>query len=236
MEPSQKVLQNRNYLIAGIVVVLAIGYFVVQKQEAKAPQTSEDQVSGENTNSAQTGGETNQNTNSSSGSNSQPAASSEIPTENAGNIEATGTVQVSDIPSRGNFMLDSSRGKIYVKTSRDFSDLVGKQANLAAEGNINSFVFLGFIPGAVNGNVAGAATTDISDAGGGDTLPTTAVSLSGTLSASDDQTKGNYLINSPSGKIYFKSQHDYTAWQSSAVELTATGTINSFTGAVLNKK
>jgi hypothetical protein len=228
MEQSQKLLQKRNYLIAGIVALLVIGYFVFQGQEASAPQTSEEQASGENTNGEQIGSETNQNTNSSPNED-QTAADGDL---FAGNVSATGTLRASDNPSRGNLVLDSNRGKIYVQTSRDFSSLLGKEVALDAEGTINSFVFLSFLEA---GAVAGTET-DTSAVGGGESEEPSTVRLSGTLAASDNEVKGNYIINSSVGKIYLRSQHDRSSWIGTNVELTANGTINSFTGAVLKQK
>jgi hypothetical protein len=232
MEQTQNVSPKRNYLIAGLVVVVVIGYFLFQRKDASNPQTTDDQTNSENTSSAPTGSETSQNTNNSTNQN-QTTTGNSVP---AGNVSATGTLVVSDNPGRGNLMLlDSSHGKIYVKTSRDFTAIIGKPVTLSAKGTVGSFVFLGFNPSS-GGVVAGTTTTDTSAMGGGDTQPAGTVNLSGTLAASDNQVKGNYIINSSSGKIYLKSQHDYSAWVGSDVALTATGTINSYTSAVLAKK
>lgn len=236
MEQNQKLLQNRNFLIGGLVVLLVIGYFLIQRQKDANPQTAEDQTSSENTNTngGQSEIDNSQNTNSTSTSNeTNPAPSSSAP---SGNVSATGTLRPSDKPALGNLMLDSNRGKIYVRTNRDFSSLVGKQTSLDANGTINSFVFLGFGTGSSTGTIAGATKpTDTAAVGGGDTLPA-GVRVSGTLVSSDNKSKGDFVINSGSGKIYLKSQHDYAALVGSDVELSANGTINNFTGAVLNKK
>jgi len=49
-------------------------------------------------------------------------------------------------------------------------------------------------------------------------------------------SRGNYLILTDTGKVYLQSVRDYTAWYQSEVNLSADGTIESFTNAILTKK
>jgi hypothetical protein len=146
-------------------------------------------------------------------------------TNSVGNVSADGTLMVSDNAAKGNLVIDSSAGKIYIKTVRDFSSLIGKHVTLQAEGNINQFVFLGFAE----------ATMDAGDVGGGE--PTTAnnVTFSGMLNK-NDSAQGNYTIVSGHTTVFLKTVHDYTALVGSEVVLKATGTINSFTHATITKK
>ena len=51
-----------------------------------------------------------------------------------------GTLKTSDNVSKGNLMLATKDRNIYLKTSRDFSNLIGKQVYVTYEGDLNSFV------------------------------------------------------------------------------------------------
>ena len=117
-------------------------------------------------------------------------------------------------------MLISGLHKIYISTRRDFSGFLGQEVTMEADGSLSAFVFLGFKE---TGSTAGAVT-------GGE------VKVSGRLEASDNATLGNYLILTDTAKIYLKSVRDYSAWIGSEVELTARGTLQSFTEARLSKK
>ena len=52
----------------------------------------------------------------------------------------TGTLQNSDNKAKGNLMLVTADRNIYIKTSRDFSALVGKKVDISYEGDVNNFV------------------------------------------------------------------------------------------------
>ena len=51
-----------------------------------------------------------------------------------------GTLKFSDSANRGNFMLVTKDKTIYIKTSRDFASLVGKQVYVTYQGDLSSFV------------------------------------------------------------------------------------------------
>jgi hypothetical protein len=143
-------------------------------------------------------------------------------------VTATGTLMRSDDLSRGNLMLDSNRGKIYIATARDFGSLVNKQVTLNASGSINKFVFLGFNEGSgnfIDTTARGGAAEDESARN---------VSFTGTLNHSDNADKGNYMISSANGKIYLQSVHDHSAKVGQTVTLSAQGSLNSFTNAIIN--
>lgn len=145
-----------------------------------------------------------------------------------GNVAAAGTLKVSDNKAKGNYMVDSSKGKIYIATKRDFSSLVDKQVTLNAEGNLNNFKFIGF------NESMGTDTTAMG--GNPDQAPATGVSFSGTLKTSDNGSMGNYVIVSGNTKVYLKTAHNYSAWVGTEVKLAATGTLKSFTNATVTKK
>lgn len=50
-----------------------------------------------------------------------------------------GELQISDNPAKGNLMLLSPSRTLYVKTSRDFNSLLGKQVKLIVEGDELNF-------------------------------------------------------------------------------------------------
>lgn len=212
--------KNRNYLIAvGVVAAIAIVYFATRGNVPKEQQQMEEgltneQVSGENTNP-----------NGQEGNNQNQTPSASTVAETAGDVSATGKLRLSDDASKGNFLLESQGRRIYVSTRRDFSALLEKEVTLDAKGDISSFVFLGFKEATVAPVTPAEASADAGT-----------VSFSGKLRLSDDETRGNYLIISDSTKVYLKSVHDYAAWIGSEVNLAANGTMQSFTGARLNKK
>lgn len=51
-----------------------------------------------------------------------------------------GTLKNSDNNKKGNLMLIASERVVYIRTSRDFSALVGKKVNVTYEGSLDSFV------------------------------------------------------------------------------------------------
>jgi hypothetical protein len=52
----------------------------------------------------------------------------------------TGTLKLSDTSAKGNFMLVTSDRKIYFRSSRNLSALVGKQVDLSYQGTLQNFV------------------------------------------------------------------------------------------------
>lgn len=162
----------------------------------------------------------------------QPSNGDDTGDDVQGNVSVTGTLRESDNAARGNYMVESSRGKFYVSTSRDYSSRVGQEVTLQADGTVNSYTFLGFsgvTPDNGNGDDAG-------DVGGAPTEePAAEVTFTGKLMQSDNADRGNYVIVSGATKVYLKTVRDYSAWVNENVTLTAEGTLNSFSGAVLNK-
>ncbi|MBI4363378.1 MAG: hypothetical protein HY545_00840, partial [Candidatus Doudnabacteria bacterium] len=188
-------------IIAAVVVIGAIIYTVNRDGQDTADQNTNQETSEQT--SGQNGQNQEQNTNAENNQQQNGNETSNVQGSTVGNVTASGTLLTSDNPSRGNLMIDSNRGKIYVSTVRDFSRSLNQPVTLQAEGTINQFVFLGFAESM--GAVAGAETA--------------AVSFTGTLNNSDNLTKGNYTITSGSTKVYLKSVHDYSAWVGSTVNL-----------------
>lgn len=53
-----------------------------------------------------------------------------------------GTLWVSNDQSKGNLMLQSKYALIYLKTSRDFNNLIGKNVLVSTEGTLENFTLL----------------------------------------------------------------------------------------------
>lgn len=220
--------KNKNYIIAGVIVLLAVAFIANQRKNNDDTEQREDQTTEESKGDINGDGVTD-----SSKQNEEKMASDAMSNDAKpviGNVSATGKLKTSDNLEKGNLMMASNRGAVYIKTSRDYSAWIDKEVTLNAEGDINSFKFLGFAE--VSPTMAAVDTT----AQGGSNDSDSMVSVSGRLEKSDDTAKGNYVIHSSSGKIYLKSVHNYDAWTGSDVLLSAKGTINSFTEAVLHKK
>ena len=223
--------KNRNYLIAGIIVAVAVVvYFAVSRKtpESEQTQNAAEQSAMENTNQNASQDE-NQNPPPSTNQNQTTLPSSPQSQPIEGNkINAVGTLRGSDDLNRGNLMVETSSGKIYVQTKRDFSSKIGKEVILSATGSMKSFVFLGF-----------AETTKDSETSaiGGSNETAGAIAILGKLQKTDDETRGNYeIITGDDLKVYLQTAHDYSAWIGSEINLSAQGTIKSFTNAQLTKK
>jgi hypothetical protein len=214
--------KNQSYIlyIAGLIAVLAVIFFATRGQNPADDDANNDDEQA-------IGQETNQNTNPSLKENQNQNQPQD------GILTAQGTLLGSDDLNKGNLMLVSGLQKIYIATKRDFSGLLEKEVTMEANGSLSSFVFLGFKEA---GKAAGA-TTDGEAVGGPESAEEVGmVTASGRLEASDDESRGNYLIISGTTKIYLQSVRDYGSLRGSEVELTARGTLQSFTDARLSKK
>ncbi len=211
--------KNQIYTIVGVIIVLAaIIFFVTRggenqkdKNQANNDQNHE-QVAGEN------------NTNQDQNESGSPASDK---VSGSGNITAAGTLQNSDDPSKGNLMVDSNHGKIYISTRRNFDTLIGKEVTLEAEGSLSKFTFLGFAN--TNLDVGGAPDEDEAPQ-----AVETNVTFRGKLDKSTS-SRGNYTITQGSTVVYFQTARDYSDWVGSDVTLKASGTLNSFTNGRLTK-
>lgn len=214
--------KNQIWVIVAAIVILAGGYWLVTRNDDQTTGNTNEQTNNQS-NEGQNEQNNGQNENQNGDTNGAQTGNQN---QNTGNVTATGTLLASDNANRGNYMVDSSSGKIYIATKRDFSSLVNKPVTLQAEGTLNSFKFLGF----AESNVS----TPAPDQGG--TNETGDITATGTLRTSDNLTRGNYVIASGHGKIYLQSSRDYSAWVNQEVILNAEGTLDSFTNALLIKK
>lgn len=53
-----------------------------------------------------------------------------------------GTLWISDTEARGNLMLVNNTANFYIKTSRDFNSLIGKQVIVSIDGVLDNFILL----------------------------------------------------------------------------------------------
>lgn len=250
--------QNKNTLIAvGIVIILLIIYFTTRgntqqgtQSDSGSEQSTEQQMSNE---SEENKGETpavkpEEIKKSEDGKMAdadkmdQKKDAMATPT---GNLEIGGTLQASDNAAKGNLMLASSHGPVYIHTSRDFSALQGKTVTAKVNGSISAFTLVDIT---ANDGSKLKTTTDTSAKGGSteampaapetkpETTMTGSLHFSGKLDKSTDTAKGNYAIISGKTTVYIQTGKDYAAWIGSDVELTATGSLQSFTDAKITKK
>jgi hypothetical protein len=202
-------------IVVVLIAVLAIIYFVSRGNDNEGDRNDGQQTeqTGENS-----GNQQNQNQNG----NETPTPNSGVAGEQtAGNVNVSGTLRASDNPAKGNLMLDSSQGKIYISTGRDFSSLLDKEVTLNAQGSLNSFRFLGF-----NGQNVTAPSTPSGQPAERN------VTFNGTL---QQVGSGHYTVTSGNAVVQLYSVHDYSAWVGSSVHLSATGSLDSFNNAVLSK-
>lgn len=218
------VRKNRSYVIAGIVLVLLIIYFATRDQQPTADTKSSEQ-STEQQKKDENKSESTQTEKEKQADNS--AKDSATTSQSTGNVVATGKLRKSTSMTRGNYMVESNKGNIYVFTKRDYSALVDKDVTLAASGTLSSFKFLGFT------EVGEQIATKPDDSSASTTEG--AVEFLGTL-AKSDSTRGNYVISKGSTKVYVSTKRDYSAWVGKDVSLKASGTLNSFTGAVITQQ
>lgn len=215
----------RSIGIVAVIVVVALGIYFAQKDNGKTQEQDQTNTEESQNQNDQTS------TNSDQDTNQSDTTDQNFESQSSGNVTATGTLEVSDNQNRGNYVLNSDKGRIYINTKRDFSGQVGHEVTLNAEGTLNSFVFLGF------NQASGDNGVDTTAVGGAaESLPSGRVTFSGTLQNSNNTNLGNYTIVSGSTTVYLKTVHDYSALLGKTVELNATGTLASFTGATITQK
>ena len=107
--------KNQQYYAAVAVLVVAIALIWFFKAKPAADN---------NTNSPQ-----NQN-NSASSNSPSPAAMDKV---------WEGTLKVSDTPGKGNLMLVTKERNIYIKTGRDYSNLLNKDVKVTYQGTLQNF-------------------------------------------------------------------------------------------------
>lgn len=250
--------QNKNTLIAvGIVIILLIIYFTTRGNTQQGTQS--DNSSGQATEQQITSGSEENKDEEATTKTDETKKPEEAKTANtstteekkdamvtpSGNLNITGKLQASDNASKGNLMVATSHGTVYIHTSRDFSGLQDKEVTAKVNGSMTAFTLVDIT--ANNGGTAQAGT-DTSAKGGSteampqapETKPETAmtgdVHFTGKLNKSTDSAKGTYVIVSGKTAVYIQTSKDYTALVGGDVELSATGSLQNFTAAKITKK
>ena len=111
--------KNTQYLIGGIVIILIAGFFLFSSSSVN----DSGQQNKETSNQTQNEGE----------------STSEEETK-LGMLE--GILQISDDLKQGNLMLETADKKIYIFTSRDYSELFGQEVKVEIEGSMDSFTLI----------------------------------------------------------------------------------------------
>ncbi len=121
---------NKQYWIAGgIIIVIIILVFATRKPaEQTKTDNNQSQMSTEN----KSGGTEEK----------KMEEKKSTSTMESGKMVFEGTLQVSDNPSLGNLKLVTSEKSIYLRTSRDFSGLIGKKVTVTTEGTSKKFTLV----------------------------------------------------------------------------------------------
>ena len=102
------------YTIVGAIILILLLFWLFRSKPAAAPSGTSDATKESQNQAAQPTG----------------AAQTDV---------WLGKLMASDSPSKGNLMLVTKDRTIYIKTSRDFSSLVGKNVRVSYEGSYQSF-------------------------------------------------------------------------------------------------
>jgi hypothetical protein len=115
-------MKNKRILIGLVLIVaIAVVFGFLKKKEIKAPDTQTIKSGTELTNDS-----------------NEQAPKTSAP-ELKGN-SLTGTLQKSDNAKNGNLMVITEGRKHYIRTSRDYISLIGKQVDVRYEGTLEDFV------------------------------------------------------------------------------------------------
>lgn len=241
-----KAPQNKNALIIAGTVIILLGIYFATRDNTQVGVQKETATEESSNTSAESKVE--ENKGETAGASTEKAkdtmikdAPKESMTGSSKKISITGTLKASDNSDKGNLMLSTTSGSVYIRTNRDFSSLMDTVVTLTGTGTSTAFVLDN-----ITNQSNTAATTDTT-AKGGDTDAAMMekkkenamegkVELSGKLGKSDTETKGNYMIINGATKIYIATSKDYSNWVGSEVNLSAEGTLASFSKAMLEKK
>ena len=105
--------------VAGVLVVIALIWLFKSKPVGQTSQSSDEQAGAQQTIQQRT----------------TTDASTIAPALNTWD----GTLKMSDNSAKGNLMLVTKDHTVYLKTSRDFSALVGKEVTVVYTGTVDSF-------------------------------------------------------------------------------------------------
>jgi hypothetical protein len=248
---------KNNLIVVGIVIVLLVIYFSTRgstekgmgEQNGSNQTTEQSSSTSDNSESEAAKAEMEKKPESSDKmaqdamkEKPKDAMAKDAPAARSGNLNLSGgTLAKSDNEARGNYMLTTTdHGTFYIRTSRDFSGLVGKTVTLTAEGTATSFTLIDIkaqdgSPTSMTDTTAKGGESETPPAGMTAAPTASEFTFSGTLAKSDN-AKGDYVISSGKTMVYLKTSKDYSSLVGSDVTLMATGDAKSFTGAKVQKK
>lgn len=121
--------KNQKIAVAVIAIIAIVAAWQLGKSPVNEPTQNQEQTEEEN-GSVINGEEQQENNNT----------STESDNENQGEENMwEGKLEASDNTAKGNYKLTSGTHVIYIKTSRDYSSLVGKDVKVSYQGSLESF-------------------------------------------------------------------------------------------------
>lgn len=125
----------KEYWVALVVLALVLVGSIILSQK-------DDKVTGTGTTSTQTEQQTKTNTTI------EPVGTTPKTQETMTSVSPsmTGTLKASDDTTKGNFVLVMPDHSIYIRTSRDYSELVGKEVTVSYTGTLENFTLMDIEP------------------------------------------------------------------------------------------
>ncbi len=115
--------KNQRYIVIGVIVIALIAGWQLLRQPAQVGTENQNQEEKPSVLIEEQGDE---------------SSSNQMTIKDSENVWE-GTLKNSDNTSKGNLMLVTKDHNIYIKTSRDFSQLLGKEVKATYEGSLESF-------------------------------------------------------------------------------------------------
>lgn len=108
------------YSLVALAVIIIVGIWLFKSQKASQNNSGQNNTPNEQT--------------------SKPPANNSSTAQ--GQNVWVGTLRLSDNPAKGNLMLTAEDHNLYLRTSRDFSALVGKKVKVSYSGSLDKFTLL----------------------------------------------------------------------------------------------
>ena len=217
---------NKNALIVAAIVVIIIAVYFATRDTAKVG-VQDQKENTETSESMEADADKMADDAKMEGSDTakQPKPKSDTTSQTGDAVTFTGTLMASTNPAKGNYVVDSNRGMVYIQSSRDMSALVGKAVKGSATGSITNFSNVMLTP-------VDAAPDAMQDKGGSAEMPDMTakpeVTFSGILQESADKSKGTYSITSGNTVVYVMTSKNHADHVGKEVTLTAKGTLQAF--------
>jgi len=122
----------KEYWVALVVLVLVlIGSIILSQKDNKVTGTGPNQTMEQKSGNATT---------------IEPVPTSAVTQESMTGNVWEGTLKTSDNSAKGNFVLVMTDHAIYIRTSRDYSELIGKEVLVSYSGSLENFVLMDIEP------------------------------------------------------------------------------------------